>query len=391
MTAQTLRAEPVIVLGGAPVREQDDADIVDRVPRLTWVLCAALLLCGCILVSMTTTTDPDWWHLYFSRLGMMGDFSSFAFNGGLVASGAIIAGSSWMLRIRLTGVMPFALRSRIAMRVMPPAIAGLGISLLAIGAYPLSVDPIAHERATNGAVLSFAVLLLSHRVLLWQLEGALRRATMISAVTMIVALAALKAEVISLTVFEAIAFAIILWWVHLLEQSAHRHGSPSPVGASLRWPRRERAVTDARRAATRPDTVDALTRPDTVDALPRPGTVAAATRQDDAARLARATTRPRLDVSNPARISRSSSAPTSAPNASAPGSSMMPDASGPAITGSKPRSSISRDTASRSAAASPAIAMALRPGAPAGRASSSMSWYPMCPSPFTTRAPARCR
>lgn len=373
MTAQTLRAEPVIVLGGAPVREQDDADIVDRVPRLTWVLCAALLLCGCILVSMTTTTDPDWWHLYFSRLGMMGDFSSFAFNGGLVASGAIIAGSSWMLRIRLTGVMPFALRSRIAMRVMPPAIAGLGISLLAIGAYPLSVDPIAHERATNGAVLSFAVLLLSHRVLLWQLEGALRRATMISAVTMIVALAALKAEVISLTVFEAIAFAIILWWVHLLEQSAHRHGSPSPVGASLRWPRRERTVTDARRAATRPDTVAALTH------------------QDDAGRLARATTRPRLDVSNPARISRSSSAPTSAPNASAPGSSMMPDASGPAITGSKPRSSISRDTASRSASASPAIAMALRPVAPAGRASSSMSWYPMCPSPFTTRAPARCR
>lgn len=369
MSGQALLTVPVIGVRAAELQVDDPPSPRGRaVPQLTWVLCAALLLCGCILVSAATTTDADWWHLYFSRLGMMGDFSSFAFNGGLVASGAIIAGSSCMLRVRMTSVLPFARRSRIAMRVMPPAIAGLGVSLLAIGAYPLSVDPIAHERATNGAVLSFAFLLLSHRVLLWQLDGALRRATITSAVTMIVALAALKAEVVSLTVFEAIAFAIILWWVHLLEQIAHRHASQTTMSPSGWWggKRREKEAAHA-------------------DAVEQ------AAGHDVPERRARATTMPRRDVSNPFSISRSCAAPTSAPNASAPGSSMMPDAKGPAITGSNPRSSMSRDTTSRSSAESPAIAIALRPGAPAGRASSSRSWYPMCPRPLMTRAPARCR
>ena len=359
MTAQALLTVPVLGMGYArprPARLAGGSD--GAVPRLTWVLCAALLLCGSILVSAATTTDADWWRLYFSRLGMMGDFSSLAFNGGLIVSGAIIAGSSWVLRVRLRAVMTTQpQRLRLATVFMPQAITGLGVSLLAIGAFPLSLDPVAHEWATNGAVLSFALLLLSHRVLLWQLCVRLQRGTVVSAVVLVCALAALKLEAISLTIFEAIAFAVILGWVHQLEHLVRANAAPQPVAA-----------------------VDSVT-----------GVQSADGHVGSEPPLALATTMPRWEVANPSSISRSSSAPTSAPNASAPGSSMIPDASDPAITVSNPRSSIRRDTMSRSAAVSPAIAIALRPGAPAGRASSSMSWYPMCPSPLTTRAPARCR
>lgn len=350
MRADALLTEPVVVVDGTPViaERSEQAELLappERVPRLTWVLCAGLLLCGSILVSAATTTDSNWWHLYFSRLGMMGDFSSLAFNGGLILSGTIIAGSSWVLRMRLRELTPQSRRVRAAARLMPQAITGLGVSLLSIGVFPLSVDPVAHEWATNGAVLAFAVLLLAHRLLLWQLSTGLQRSTVISAVTLISSLVAVKTGVISLTLFEAIVFAIILCWVHQLEHMV--------------------------RAA-------AIARPDAVQVGSTPP-------------LALATTMPRRERGNPVSISRSSAAPVSAPNASPPGSSMIPDARDPAITGSKPRSSTTRDTASRSAADSPAIAIALRPDAPAGRASSSMSWYPMCPSPFTTRAPARCR
>ena len=72
-----------------------------------------------------------------------------------------------------------------------------------------------------------------------------------------------------------------------------------------------------------------------------------------------------------------------------PGSSRTPSASGPATTGSKPSASTSAATAARSRVSSPAIAMALRPGVPAGRASSSRSWYPMWLNALTTREPAR--
>lgn len=354
MTAQALLTVPVLGMGFARPRPTRYVEGADRaVPRLTWVLCAALLLCGSILVSAATTTDAEWWRLYFSRLGMMGDFSSLAFNGGLIVSGAIIAGSSWVLRARLRDVIATEpQRLRLATVFMPQAITGLGVSLLAIGAFPLSVDPVAHEWATNGAVLSFALLLLAHRVLLWQLSSTLQRASVVSAVVLLGALAALKLETISLTVFEAIAFAVILCWVHQLEHLVRANAVP--------------------RTAAAVEQVDG----DHLGSTPP---------------LALATTMPRWEVANPSSISRRSAAPTSAPNASDPGSSIIPDASDPAITGSKPRSSISRDTTSRSAAESPAIAIALRPDVVAGRASSSMSWYPMCPSPLTTRARARCR
>lgn len=360
MTAQALLTVPVLGMGFTRPRPSRAAEGADRaVPRLTWILCAGLLLCGSILVSAATTTDADWWRLYFSRLGMMGDFSSLAFNGGLIVSGAIIAGSSWVLRVRLRDLADTdSLRLRLATVFMPQAIVGLGVSLLAIGVFPLSVDPVAHEWATNGAVLSFALLLLSHRVLLWQLSATLQRASVVSAVVLICAVVALKLEAVSLTVFEAIAFAVILCWVHQLEHLVRANAVLQP-------------------AAVVEQPVSAIEQPDDHAGSTPP--------------RARATTMPRWDAAKPVSISRSSSAPTSAPNASDPGSSMIPDASDPAITGSKPRSSIRRDTTSRSAAESPAIAIALRPGAPAGRASSSMSWYPMCPRPFTTRARARCR
>ncbi|HUN35118.1 MAG TPA: hypothetical protein VMU95_24210 [Trebonia sp.] len=73
-------------------------------------------------------------------------------------------------------------------------------------------------------------------------------------------------------------------------------------------------------------------------------------------------------------MARSSSASTFAPNGAVPGCSRAPAASGPASTGSKPRASTRDATTATSAGASPAIAMALRPAAPGGRASASRSW-----------------
>lgn len=226
MGAQVLSTVPV--LGAVPTRRHiGPTGPPDRaVSRVTWVLCAGLLLCGSIVVSAATTTDAGWWHLYFSRLGMMGDFSSLTFNAGLFLSGAIIACSSWVLRMRLRDLAPPTRRLRMATRLMPQAITGLGLSLLAIGVFPLSVDPVAHEWATNGAVLSFAVLLLAHRALVWHVAAGLQRATVVSAIVMLWALASVKTDAISLIVFEAIVFAVILCWVHRLEHVVRAAAAP---------------------------------------------------------------------------------------------------------------------------------------------------------------------
>ncbi|MFE6733177.1 DUF998 domain-containing protein [Microbacterium sp. NPDC057650] len=201
---------------------------LQRAPRLTWVLGAATLLCAAIAVSAATTSDHGWWRLYFSRLGMTDDLSSGFFNGGLVLSGLIIAASAVPLRAALGTVTALrgrapVLRGRIP-ALLSLAVAGLGASLSSIGLFPLSVDPLAHERATNGVVLSFAVLLIAHRVGLWRRSRMLRIATLVAAPAMLVGMGLLVAGWISLTVFEILAFGMILTWVHLFERVMCRRG-----------------------------------------------------------------------------------------------------------------------------------------------------------------------
>ncbi|MFE6994355.1 DUF998 domain-containing protein [Microbacterium sp. NPDC057659] len=194
---------------------------LQRVPRPTRVLTAALLLCAAIAVSAATTSDHGWWHFYFSRLGMTGDLSSGFFNGGLVLSGLIIAASAMPVHAALT--MSATLAGRLP-ALLSFAVAGLGASLSGIGLFPLSTDPVAHERATNGVVLSFAVLLIVHRAGLWRRSRMLRIATLVAAPVMLVGMGLLITGCISLTVFEILAFGMILTWVHLFERVMCRRG-----------------------------------------------------------------------------------------------------------------------------------------------------------------------
>ena len=48
------------------------------------------VLLGGLLLSISTTRDPLWWHLHFSQLGIFGDFSSALFNTTLKVSGAMV-------------------------------------------------------------------------------------------------------------------------------------------------------------------------------------------------------------------------------------------------------------------------------------------------------------
>lgn len=194
----------------------------------SWVLFGAMLLCAATLVSALSTTDQNWWRLYFSRLGVFGDASSLIFNGGLIGSGLIIACSALSLRPRLTAV--HAGDGLIGVRpawAMSAAIAGLGVSLAGIGWFPLSVSQFAHDRATNGVVLSFAILLILHRAAMWRECALLRIMTVVAASSVLVGMGLLTAGWISLTVFEGIAFGAMLGWVHSFERLVmHRRGVP---------------------------------------------------------------------------------------------------------------------------------------------------------------------
>lgn len=186
--------------------------------RASMTLTAGMILCAGILAATLTTTDPEWWELYFSRLGMTDDLSATLFNGGLIAAGVVITASAAMMRIWLISTPMIAEpKHRHAARAVPFFVATLGISLGAIGVFPLSVDKAAHDNASMCMLASFACLLIVHRMFLRQLSLRLTRLAAIAGVTMVGSMAAMTLGWINLTLFEAIGFTVILTWVHLLE------------------------------------------------------------------------------------------------------------------------------------------------------------------------------
>jgi len=191
--------------------------------RVPFVLIAAGVLCASILAAAVTTSDPGWWLSCFSELGATGDASGLLFNGGVVLAGLVIALSALPIMRGLRGAPAAGSRVRGPdSALIPLLVAGLGVSLILIGVLPLSFDVFAHERAANGALASSAALLLLHRRHLRGLSRTLDRIALGAVVVLALGMAGLIAGVLTLTVFEALAFGSVITWLHGLETCMKR-------------------------------------------------------------------------------------------------------------------------------------------------------------------------
>ncbi|MGN8024668.1 hypothetical protein [Microbacterium sp. 22242] len=187
--------------------------------RIPLALTAAGALGAGVIASASTTADPGWWQSCFSRLGAMGDASSLVFNGGVIVAGAVIIASAIPTAVRLHAASPAGSWARSALpTLLPLLIAALGLSLVLIGLLPLSVDLAGHETAANGAIASSAAMLILHRVFLRGLSRALDGIATGAAVVLTVGFIGMTAGLVSLTVFEGLAFGVILSWLHTLER-----------------------------------------------------------------------------------------------------------------------------------------------------------------------------
>ncbi len=183
------------------------------------VIAAAILLLG-IGLSASTTADPLWWHLHFSRLGMFDDFSGHTFNATLTVVGGVIALGAHPLRTQLRFAVELGVVSRPnATTILPAAVAGLGISMSTAGMIPLSVSEFLHERGANGMLISFAVVLGSSRWLLKGVAAGIRRIADASTVILASGVVAMVCGVINLAALEAIMFALVLVSIYSLSRS----------------------------------------------------------------------------------------------------------------------------------------------------------------------------
>ncbi|OZB83259.1 MAG: hypothetical protein B7X41_13320 [Microbacterium sp. 14-71-5] len=203
--------------------------------RVPFVLTAAGVLCASIPAAALTTPDSLWWLSCFSRLGATDDASSVFFNGGMVLAGIVIGLAAVPVMRGLRGASAAGFRGTgAAAALVPLLIATLGLSLVLIGMLPLSFNVFAHERAANGALASSAGLLLLHRRYLRGLSRTLDRIATGAVVVLALGMVGLITGVLTLTVFEGLAFGSVIAWLHALEMRAKRFpaGPATPFTAN---------------------------------------------------------------------------------------------------------------------------------------------------------------
>jgi len=183
------------------------------------VIAAAILLLG-IGFAASTTTDPLWWHLHFSRLGMFDDVSGYTFNATLTVVGGVIALGAQPLRAQLRfAVQLGVVRRANAATILPVAVAGFGVSMSTAGMIPLSVSEFLHERGANGMLISFVVVLGASRWFLTGVARSIRRIADVSVVMLAVGIAAMVMGVINLAALEAIMFTLVLVSIYNISRS----------------------------------------------------------------------------------------------------------------------------------------------------------------------------
>lgn len=202
---------------------------------------AVLSLPAGVLVSVATTRDPDWWGLYFSQLGAFADFSGRMFNTTAVFSGFFLAAYGVFIVLAL----PPTTRRRSA-RAFRAAIVSAGLHLMAVGLVPIPVSAVMHDIIASGLGLSFLAIVVTGLALPGH-SRRFRRATRFCVALLATGMAVLTAGLITLALYEFVAFvAMGIWLLSLpraLARRAHADSpavtSPPPTASCVRRNRRD--------------------------------------------------------------------------------------------------------------------------------------------------------
>ncbi len=236
---------------------------------------ALTTLVGGLLLAIATTSDPLWWQLHFSQLGIFGDLSSAFFNTTLKVSGMIVVVFAFCVRRDIARLGRGPVR-RGAATVAFLCLNCVGVNLALVGCIPLNTDKDLHDKVAGSMVLGFLVLLLSAPLMLNRLGKRMAIGTGIALVWLIASISLFVSATINLALFETISCAAMFAWSGMFTQilaSASAKttrdvveevaDAAAPAVAHVAPRRRSRSVVAARsRASLRPlGAARALPRP----------------------------------------------------------------------------------------------------------------------------------
>jgi hypothetical membrane protein len=186
------------------------AAVLAASPLQLALLFLTVLLTG-IGISIASTTDPQWWHLHFSRLGTFHNSSGATFNTTLIVSGILVALMARAVGRELRRVERHRVRRGTA-RVARILYTAVGVNLTLVGCVPLNVNQFVHDHVAAGMVLSFAVLLLVSPIMMHRMPRHLLATTALVFVWLAVGVWLFVTATINLALFEVIGFSAMFAW-----------------------------------------------------------------------------------------------------------------------------------------------------------------------------------
>lgn len=204
-------------------------------PSLHVGAAALTVLVTGLLLAIATTSDPLWWQLHFSQLGIFGDLSSAFFNTTLKVSGVIVVVFAFCVRrdVRRLGRGPVR---RGAATVAFICLNVVGVNLALVGCIPLNTDKDLHDRVAGSMVLGFLALLISAPIMFNRLGKRMAVSTVIATVWLVVSIALFVSATINLALFETISCTAMFAWsgmfTHVLAGAASRAVTPAHADSS---------------------------------------------------------------------------------------------------------------------------------------------------------------
>jgi hypothetical membrane protein len=209
-------ALPVLVLGGTVAAITAYVAFLSATHMnlsLLALVLAVFLVLG-VMASMLTSSDPQWWKMNLSALGMTDDLSAFAFNLTLIVAGVIV---TTLARYATTGIpTPHAHGAR-NLRI---ALIVIGVFLACVGIFHVDVHFWIHNTVATGMVIAYVVAAI--RLPVW-IPGMPRGFILLGWVfiAIVVVLGVFFAVgYYTLTAVELVAGLLIFSWIILLLRGA---------------------------------------------------------------------------------------------------------------------------------------------------------------------------
>ncbi|MFB9308188.1 putative membrane protein [Agromyces hippuratus] len=210
-------------------------------PMLLSFVLALFLVVGA-LASMLSSSDPLWWQMNLSALGMTNDISALAFNLTLIIAGVIVTTIARYATAAVPTTTRAELRGRTIVRV---GMILIGIFLACVGIFPVDQFFGLHNTVATGMAVAYAVLVIGLR---WFIPSMPKVFILLGYVYVgvIVLLAVFFATgYYNLTAVELVAAVLIFSWIIVfLRNTGAMHGqsttdaaaTPVPVEARVASP-----------------------------------------------------------------------------------------------------------------------------------------------------------